>query len=284
MTFIRTIAWAVLASVAAAGTAQAAVVVTFEGEAAGVQNTTATFTASAVENFNSLPVHTYPSSITQTTATGGGSITMNYTAGSSSGIQINSADQYGAAGGTGNYIVAFNSTPYTLNLSSTNVAGGINYFGYWLSALDAGNEALFYGNNNQLLLTFKAQDLISYLNTLPNPSEYYGNPNTAFKGQDSGEPFVFLNFFDTTGTFSKVVFEELPSYGGGYESDNHTVGNYATMGQGTTLPLVASVQSAVPEPASWLMLLAGFGVIGIALRARPASTRAPALALNMLRC
>jgi hypothetical protein len=272
MTLLRNIAWALVASVAAAGTAQAAVVVTFEGEAAGVQNTTATFTASAVENFNSQTPHTYPSSITQTTATGGGSITMNYTGGSS-GIQINAADQYGGAGGNSNYIVAFNSTPYTLNLSSTNIAGGINYFGYWLSALDAGNEALFYGNNGQLLLTFKAQDLISYLNTLPNSSLYYGNPNSPYKGQDSGEPFVFLNFFDTTGTFSKVVFQELPTFGGGYESDNHTVGNYVTMGQGTKLPLVASVPGAVPEPSSWLMLLAGFGVIGLALRARPGSDR-----------
>ena len=82
---------------------------------------------------------------------------------------------------------------------------------------------------------------------------------------------MFLNFFDTTGTFSKVVFQELPSFGGGYESDNHTVGNYVTMGQGTTLPLVASIPGAVPEPSSWLMLLAGFAGIGLALRARPGS-------------
>ncbi len=265
MSIIRTFMIGVIASLAAASATQAAVVVTFEGEAVGVQNTTATFTASAVETFDSQTVHAYPSSISQTFTTGTGSITMNYTGGAS-GIQINAADQYGGAGGTGKYIVAFSATPYTLNLSSTNIAGGINYFGYWLSALDAGNEALFYGNNGQLLLTFKAQDLISYLNTLPNKSAYYGNPNTAFKGQDSNEPFVFLNFFDTTGTFSKVVFQELANNSGGYESDNHTVGNYVTMGQGTVLPLVASI--AVPEPASWMMMVVGCAALGLAARAR----------------
>jgi hypothetical protein len=77
---------------------------------------------------------------------------------------------------------------------------------------------------------------------------------------------VFLNFFDTTGTFSKVVFQELANNSGGYESDNHTVGNYVTMGQGTVLPLVASI--AVPEPASWLMMVVGCAALGLAVRTR----------------
>jgi hypothetical protein len=51
---------------------------------------------------------------------------------------------------------------------------------------------------------------------------YFGNPNPAFQGQNSGQPHAFINFYDTTGTFDEVDFTQ--NMIGGYESDNHTVG------------------------------------------------------------
>jgi hypothetical protein len=236
-------------------------VVSYEAEAAGVQNTTATFTTGGVENFDNLPVHGYPQSFTTNFGTSGpgSTITGTYNAGSANGIQINAADQYGGAGGAGNYAVAFGDTPYSLTLSS-NVAGGVNYFGFWLSALDKGNFVTFYGANGQKLFTFNPSDVINAVDLSAKPSLFYGNPNAAFKGQDGGEPFVFLNFFDTTGSFSKVVFSEN-NFGGGYESDNHTVGHYATMGQGTKVNLTQSV-SGVPEPSTWAMMGLGFAGLG----------------------
>jgi hypothetical protein len=242
--------------------AAAPFVVSFEGEAAGVQNTAATFSTSGVETFNNLPVQSYPQSFTTDFGTSGAGSTINgtYTAGSGKGIQINSADQYGGAGGNSNYIVAFENTPYSLTLTS-DIKGGVNYFGFWLSALDAGNFVTFYGAGGQKLFTFNPQDVINTVNSTANPSLYYGNPNSAFKGQDSGEPFIFVNFFDTTGSFSKVTFSEVNS-GGGYESDNHTVGHYETMGQGTDVALKFS--AAAPEPATWGMMLLGFGSLGFA--------------------
>jgi len=268
MKSIHVIALALAASVAATGAAQATVVVSYEGEAPGVQNTTATFSYSAVETFNSQPTKTYPKTISQTftdTAHPATTITMNYTG--ASGVQINPADQYGGAGGNSNYIAAFASTPYTLSLSSTALQGGVNYFGYWLSALDRGNQALFYGPDNKLLFTFNPKDVLNVVTSSLNSHEYYSNPNAPFKGADYSEPFVFLNFFDTTGSFSKIVFQEVPANAGGYESDNHTVGHYISMGQGTIIPLVNSIQSAVPEPATWTMMLVGFGCLGLGLRA-----------------
>jgi len=262
-----------MASAAVANTANAAFVVSYEGEAPGVENTTATFSVSGVETFNTQPVHAYPQSFTTTFGTSGVGSTIKgtYTADSNKGIQINAADQYGGAGGNSNYAVAFPSTPYSLTLT-TDVKGGVNYFGYWLSALDRGNFVTFYGKGGQKLFTFNPQDVIDSINTASNPKQYYGNPNSgSFSGKNKGEPYVFINFFDRTGSFSKVSFSE--NGGGGYESDNHTVGHYLTQGQGTTVVLNNSV-SAVPESSTWAMMILGVGAIGAVLRRR----RAPAAA------
>ena len=262
-------ALALMTGAAISNAASAAFVVSYEGEAAGVQNTTATFTTSGVETFDSQAVHAYPSTITTTFGTSGAGTTINgvYTS-QGSGIQINSADQYGGAGGNSNYIVAFPNTPYTLDLSS-DIKGGVNYFGFWLSALDKGNTLTFSDVAGKTLFTFNPKDVINAINTAPDPSLYYGNPNTSFHGQDGGEPFVFINFFDTTGSFNKISFAEV-NFGGGYESDNHTVGHYTSMGQGTTVPLTLS--SSAPEPQSWALMIIGVGAVGAVLRRRRAAT------------
>jgi hypothetical protein len=239
-------------------------VVTYEGEAARVENTTATFAVKGVEGFDSEAAGSFPQSFTTDFGTSGAGSTIigTYSAQSSKGIQINAADQYGGSDGQSNYVVAFNNTPYSLTLSS-NIAGGVNYFGFWLSALDAGNYVTFVDGDHDAF-TFRPQDVLNAVDNTANPSLYYGNPNPAFRGQDSGEPFIFLNFFDTTGTFTKVEFSEHG--GGGYESDNHTVGHYTAM-SGTVVPLVESLVApipGVPEPSTYVMMLAGFAALGFA--------------------
>lgn len=109
--------------------------------------------------------------------------------------------------------------------------------------------------------------MITAVNANPTPSEYYGNPNTAFKGQDGGEPFIFLDFFSNGRSFDKIVFSENPQ-AGGYESDNHTVGHFLTKGTGTVVPIDPGSFPVVPEPATWAMMLAGFGLVGATVRRR----------------
>lgn len=231
--------------------------ISYESEAPGMQATTATFSAGGVETFDSR------------TRAGGTSFATNFgtsaISGNYSNVDVIGADQYGGAGGSGQYAVTFSQSGYMLDLAST-VPGGLNYFGYWLSALDRGNRVTFYSGNS-VLFTFDPQDVINAVNLSATPSAYYSNPNAAFAGQNSGEPYIFLNFFNDGGSFDRIVFAENPQ-GGGYESDNHTVGRFLTKGTGTSVLITSGQVPGVPEPGTWAMLIAGFGVVGAASRRR----------------
>lgn len=173
--------------------------------------------------------------------------------GAYSATQINAADQYGGAGGTGKYAAAFGTTPYNVALSTT-LKTGLNYFGFWLSALDPGNQVGFY-KSNVLLYSFTPTKLITALGACTNGNRYCGNPTANFIGQNN-EQYAFVNFFDTNGTFDSIQFTENPAQGG-YESDNHTVG-FVTTQTGTGVD--------VPEPASLAVL--GIGLAGLGMLRR----------------
>ncbi len=246
------------ATFAAAASAAIPISVLYESEAPGMQATTATLSVGGVETFDTRALG---GSTSFTTSFGsGGAITGSYT-----GVQIINADQYGGAGGSGQYAVTFSNTGYSLDLAST-VPGGVNYFGYWLSALDHGNQVSFF-SRGKLLFVFNPQDVINAVNAGANPGAYYGNPNNPYQGANRGEPYIFLNFFADRGSFDKIIFAENPQ-SGGYESDNHTIGRFLTKGTGTAVPLLLSAGGAVPEPATWAMLVAGMGLVGATMRRR----------------
>lgn len=222
--------------------------------APGAQSASSVVVANAnvlgVENFDGLPTGCSGFS---TNYGSGGAITGTY----SGGACIESANQYGGAGGSGQFVTTHNDPGYTITFTTKSAIPGVNYFGYWLSALDPGNFLEFL-DNGKVVGTFTPSDLIAALGACP--EAYCGNPNAAFKGDNAGQQYAFVNFVDTTGYFNEIAVYEYDEPGAGYESDNQTVA-YCSNAQAC---ITGQVVTTTPEPGSASLLLLGIGVVGLA--------------------
>ena len=196
--------------------------IVFTAELAGVQSTTVP--GAITENFNGLPtgsISTYVSSI-----------------GTFSGGTVVAANEYGGAGGTGNYYAVgteSGTTKATLTFNSPQ-----DYLGMWWSAGDVNNVLKFYSGTT-LLATFSTATLIAsgYLT-----AAYYGNPNSAFLNQDGNEPFDYLDFTGIGGqTFTSVEFDNNPYTG--FEMDNLSISSTVTTPPGNNF---------VPDTSSTALL------------------------------
>ena len=208
-------------------------------EAAGVQQTSRAVTNAQVATFDGMSGwlgsgNLFAGSI-------GGTILQG-------GFVIGDANPYGGAGGAGKFATVFDTT--TIQLSEA-----VRFVGLWASAIDGdfatsqGNAIALYSGGT-LLGSYALKPLLAGA-----PSAYWGNPNANFAGQDASEPFAFFNFESSTG-FDRI--DIVQNGGGGFELDNITIGERAQH-----VPL-----DAVPEPASWVMMILGFGAIGAMLRSR----------------
>jgi hypothetical protein len=164
----------------------------------------------------------------------------------STGGTVVAANAFGGAFGTHYYAVGAQSGQTSATLTLT---GPEHYFGMWWSAGDAQNQLSFY-DGGTLLGSFNVANLLA-LNLSPG---YFGNPNN---GQDTGEPFVYLDF-TTTGSdaITKVVFNN--SLATGFEMDNLSV-----LSQSITPP-----GNQIPDGGSTLCLLSGVAVALVSLRRR----------------
>ena len=145
---------------------------------------------------------------------------------------------YGGAGGTGDYL-ALGAQSGSASPVSLTFNGPQSYFGMWWSAADVNNTLKFYSGST-LLETYTTASVFTGID-----SSYYGNPTPNFLGQDSGEPFAYLNFNGTLGTtFTSVVISNAGSTGTGFESDNFSI-------------------AGVPEPSS--LVLGGMAATACAL-------------------
>jgi hypothetical protein len=228
-----------------------AIVVTYG--APGQENASSIVAANA----NTLGVETFDSQ-----SLGSAGVTTNFGTGGliegtySGDPMIAPPSLYGAAGGVGNQIDALHGTEgYTVSLTTAGIPG-VNYFGFWLSALDGGNELTFY-RSGVAVGTYDPAQLVAALGTCTSSNPYCGNPNANFLGQDPTQPYAFVNFVDTDGFFDEIAFTEAPGAGGNYESDNHTVAYCSNAGSCVT------GNNLIPEPLT--LSLFGAGLTGLAL-------------------
>jgi hypothetical protein len=244
----------ILAATAALLAVPASAAISINYEKPGVQETTAGFTVVGVERFEGQTTGLASNFVTDFGT--GGAIVATYKGG-----RIDNANVYGSAGGTGKHIVTFQSLPVIDVTFTTTLKSGLNYFGYWLSALDGNNRIDFF-NGADLLGTITPAAVRADIGNCPGGA-WCGNPTAPFLNAVGHEQFAFLNVYLTGGqTYDRIRFYQVG--GGGYESDNHTVGFFTTKG------------GVVPEPATWAMMIAGFGLVGAAVRRRGHS---PAVAL-----
>lgn len=238
--------------------APASAAITFNYELPGVQNTTATFDYSGVETFDTRELGSGKNFETDFGTTGKPIVIT----GVYSNVDIREADQYGGAGGNTRY-AEVDGEPYSLKLSAVDGDGEavpLTYFGYWLSALDRGNQLKFLKNGVEVA-SITPENVLGTTKSCPNfegsYNPYCGNPNDPLATRrNKGEPYAFINVYFSDGhSFDEILFSEVPDVGD-YESDNHTVGYFISKG------------GVVPEPATWAMMIAGFGLVGMAARRR----------------
>jgi len=213
--------------------ARASLVLTVEN--AGVQTSPV---AGVNETFDSITVaRNY-----QTLATAVGQLT------SSAGqyFAIRPADQFGGAGGTGNYFaLGADSNPASIGPVMLTFGTPQAYFGFWWSAADSYNQLSLYSSTG-LLGSFNAAAALGVIG-LPH-SPYLGNPNTSFLGDNLSQPYAYLNFYGTSGTtITSVVFFNGSSIVSSFEADNFTIDATQQPIHGTPIP---GLTAAAPEPCT----------------------------------
>ncbi len=235
-----------LAALAVAGSASAAVTITVENP--GVTSTSANGTFS-VETFDAS-TQGFVTSFTDVI----GGVTFNY-----AGVDVRPADIYGGVGGT-QYAATYNGLnfppysasqgTYTLAVTSPSL---INYFGAYFTAQDFNNSISFY-KGATLLTTFTPAAVLLALPGFGNYTDSNGLTN------------VFVNiYFTGADSYDNVVFSAAGT-GTGFESDNQTVGRFVP-------PITGNlVSGVVPETSTWVMLIAGFGLVGVTARRRRSTT------------
>jgi hypothetical protein len=143
--------------------------------------------------------------------------------------------------GAGRYAFS-GSKYYYASTSSTTVAFSAPIAAFGFYGTDIGD----YGGQLQLQLT----DTLGHVSLLTVPN------STSLNGEISGSNLYF-GFYDTTTSYTSIAFLNNSSGSDVFAFDDMSVGSLAQV-----------KPSALPEPASWAMMISGFGLTGGVLRRR----------------
>ncbi|RYY28825.1 MAG: PEP-CTERM sorting domain-containing protein [Sphingomonadales bacterium] len=135
-------------------------------------------------------------------------------------------------GSTGNYwtVGPADGSPGVMNLSSI---GDIFNISFLWGSVDAYNTIEFLNGSGTVLASFSGSDIF--------------NPANGNQTDPNLNPLVRFNVTD--GDVSALTSLRLSSTGNAFETDNFTI-------------------NAVPEPATWALMMLGFGAIGFGMRRR----------------
>lgn len=153
----------------------------------------------------------------------------------------------------------------------------------WLQIAEI--QAFKYGSATNIALTATATATSVYTpafsankaNDGVTAGDFYATPGY-HSGSESGSEFFDLTFAAPVDLQSFTIFGRTDNNGNLRDLYTYTLYNGANIvGTGTldarsTSLVSASFGSSVPEPASWAMLLVGFGMIGAGVRYRRRST------------
>jgi len=147
--------------------------------------------------------------------------------------------------------VTNNDVPFwTASYTFSTVAGPYNLS---LSNIAADDVAVLLSNS---VPTFVAVGIFG-----PGPGEFFFNPT---------DPSTTVSFFDNgyNYTESGLTIAQSVTFTWVINNNNQGIYGYYLTGGPSSLSFSGTLTQGVPEPASWAMLIAGFGLVGAAARRR----------------
>jgi hypothetical protein len=174
----------------------------------------------------------------------------------------------------------YNDLAETLLSSPLNRSAGS--YNYQVSAANG----LFPGSvsGNRFMSTNTATDTMTFSNFTNSPSAIGGRFfSSNISGQFTASPQISLTVTDSFGSVVEIILNPTVNSFRGFTSTG-TIVSLAVTGfnppGGDTffwpsvddLTLATAVNGAIPEPATWAMMIAGFGLAGTAMRRRRSVT------------
>jgi hypothetical protein len=162
---------------------------------------------------------------------------------SSADVIVQSADQYGGAGGTGQFVTAFYGSVFDVQFAAPQA-----YVGLWWCSMDLGDIL------NVVELTTSAGDIFNFHHgTILASGQlqlgHYGNPFPPYEGFNAAEPYAYVNFFASN---ESSKFTRLRLGNGNFEVDNLSAQTALTPTRGALIEA-----QGVPEPSAVVLAVAG---------------------------
>jgi hypothetical protein len=157
--------------------------------------------------------------------------------------------------------------PNDLSIGATGtLPGGVRFDNQTATPADF-SQGLTFGNSLRFDVTLSGAAIESPVNDGGN---YIG---TAFFLSFGNGDFSEYLFSENTGPFGSIAAALHIQQDGSVLAVANPSGEDYTQSSGLSFATIAPAVAAVPEPASWAMMVGGFGLIGAAMRRRRVSVR-----------